>query len=99
MGTQNFSLSHARDKTKKHLSQFFTELKTYHLYFSVNGQFNEHEHSVTSLLQRCANGNKPDLQLALKIEDRKESKRARVCLPQLYIQTKTKRVMYLIRIF
>ena len=38
-----------------------------------NGQFNEQEHLVTSLLQRCANGNKPDLQLALKIEDRKES--------------------------
>ena len=64
-----------------------------------NGQFNEHEHLVTSLLQRCANGNKPDLQLALKIGDRKESKRARVCLPHLYNQTKTKRVMYLIQIF
>ena len=38
-----------------------------------NGQFNEQEHLVASLLQRCANGNKPDLQLALKIEDRKES--------------------------
>ena len=27
-----FSLSHARDKTKKKFLYFFTELKTYHLY-------------------------------------------------------------------
>ena len=33
MGNQNVSLSHARDKTKKHLSQFFIELKTYQLYY------------------------------------------------------------------
>ena len=33
MGTQNVSLSHARDKTKNHLSQFFIELKTYQLYY------------------------------------------------------------------
>ena len=31
--------------------------------------------------------------------NQKESKRARVCLPHLYSQTKTKRVMYLIQIF
>ena len=33
-----------------------------------NGHFNEHEQLVTSLLQRCANGKEPDLELALKIE-------------------------------
>ena len=37
-----------------------------------NGHFDEHEHLVTSLLQRWANGNKPHLPLALKIEDRKD---------------------------
>ena len=31
MGTQNFSLSHARDKTKNIFLHFFTELKTYYL--------------------------------------------------------------------
>ena len=36
MGTQNFSLSHARDKTKKNIFlYFFTELKTYHLSYST----------------------------------------------------------------
>ena len=35
MGTQNFYLSHAHDKTKNIFLCFFTELKTYHLsYFT-----------------------------------------------------------------
>ena len=34
-GLRTFSLSHARDKTKKILHHFFTELKTSHLYFQV----------------------------------------------------------------
>ena len=48
-----------------------------------NGQFNEHEHLVTSMLQRCANGNELDMELALKIERgvafsyRKESKESK----------------------
>ena len=33
-----------------------------------NGHFNEHEYLVTTLLQPCANGIEPDLELALKIE-------------------------------
>ena len=32
-GLRIFSLFHTRDKTKKHLFLFFTELKTYHLYY------------------------------------------------------------------
>lgn len=39
MGTQNVSLSHARDKAKERLSWFFAELKTCHLYFSVKNYF------------------------------------------------------------
>ena len=36
MGTQNFSLSYARDKTKNIFLYLFTELKTYHLsYFHL----------------------------------------------------------------
>ena len=36
MGTQNLSLSHARDKTKKNIFvYFFTELKTYRLSYST----------------------------------------------------------------
>ena len=35
MGTQNFYLSHARDKTKNIFLYFFTELKTYHLSYST----------------------------------------------------------------
>ena len=31
LGTQNSSLSHARDKTENIFLHFFTELKTYHL--------------------------------------------------------------------
>ena len=68
-------------------------------------QFDEQEHLVTMLLQLCSNGKKPDLGLALEIERvvafsyQKESRRASVCLPQSYNQTKTKRVVYLIRIF
>ena len=48
-----------------------------------NGHFNEHEHLVTSLLQRCTNGIEPDLELALKIERgvaftyQKESKKSK----------------------
>ena len=48
-----------------------------------NGHFNEHEQLVTSLLQRCANGKEPDLELALKIERgvaftyQKESKKSK----------------------
>ena len=48
-----------------------------------NGQFNEHEHLVTSMLQRCANGNELDMELALKIERgvafsyQKESKKSK----------------------
>ena len=34
-GLRTFSFSHARDKTKKILHHFFTELKTSHLYFQV----------------------------------------------------------------
>ena len=32
-GLRIFSLSHARDKTKNIFLYFFTELKTYHLYY------------------------------------------------------------------
>ena len=48
-----------------------------------NGQFNEHKHLVTSMLQRCANGNELDMELALKIERgvafsyQKESKKSK----------------------
>ena len=48
-----------------------------------NGHFNEHEYLVTTLLQRCANGIEPDLELALKIERgvaftyQKESKKSK----------------------
>ena len=34
-GIRIFSLSHARDKTKKNLSLYFTELKTYYLSYSI----------------------------------------------------------------
>ena len=34
MGTQKFSLSHARDKTKNIFLCFFTKLKTYYLSYS-----------------------------------------------------------------
>ncbi|KAJ7374315.1 hypothetical protein OS493_007403 [Desmophyllum pertusum] len=33
-----------------------------------NGQFEKHEHFVTSYLQRCANGTNTDMELALKME-------------------------------
>ena len=35
MGTQIFFLTHARDKTKNIILYFFTELKTYHLFYSI----------------------------------------------------------------
>ena len=48
-----------------------------------SGQFNEHEHLVTSLLKLCSDGKKPDMDSALKIERgvafayQKESKKSR----------------------
>ena len=48
-----------------------------------SGQFNEHEHLVTSLLKLCSDGKEPDMQLALIIERgvafayQKESKKSK----------------------
>ena len=35
-GLRSFSLFHAREKTKNIFPNFFTELKTYHLSYSIN---------------------------------------------------------------
>lgn len=61
-----------------------------------NGKFREHEYLAISLLQLCATGNKPDMELALKIERgvafsyQKESKKSKSMFTSLIQSDKNK---------